>query len=122
MLIKELEFRDIKGKLYFIENEYLYSTDAIGADLFFDPIPLKDIDWAKDNGEIEQMLFEAMDEHIRASKKEYAKKIDSFGEDIGRSRKHFDIDNRLHIRLKSLNVNMTKFINEAIAEKLTREE
>jgi len=45
--------------------------------------------------------------------------IESFGEDAGTRKKEFSLKNVLYVKIKHLNMN--KFINQAIAEKLERD-
>lgn len=46
--------------------------------------------------------------------------LDSLGADVGKKSYRFDLDNRLFFLMKQKNVVISKFINQAIKEKLER--
>ena len=90
--------------------------------LLHDSLSINEAPW---NDEMVIILRE-IKTRLKSEKKKDNEKLSesltSLGEMAGKRKHYFDIDNRLYYALKAKNVNMTRFINNAIMEKLTKEE
>jgi len=97
-----------------------FSTYANGQ-LFHENVPLNEDPW---NDEMELIIKECR-ARIKVERAREIERLESvsssLGESAGKKSYRFDLDNRLYFAMKSKGVVVSRFINEAIAEKLQRE-
>ena len=90
---------------------------TVDGNLFYD-FTLNEEPWTDELKSIMKAIKEAQKEAKKAQESALSAKIQSLGEEAGTRDYRFRMDNRLYYALKSKGVNVTQFINLAIAEKL----
>jgi hypothetical protein len=101
-------------------NEAHFSASSDGM-IFYNEVPLTEAPWNDEHAQILKEIKNRLKAHKALEDKKLSERIDSLGVDIGKRYYSFQMDNRLYHAMKAKGLNMTKFINEAIAEKLTRD-
>lgn len=125
MIIESSELNGIKYTVLLVDGIYKIELDLGYGPYEIDEAQAREV-FAEDQYSVEAAVVRAIDNHRKESKarssKELKDALKSVGEhDLGKSYYSVRLDNRLLIEMKARELNITKFINLAIAEKLTRE-
>ena len=100
-------------------NEHFFSAYGDGM-AFYNEVPLTETPWNDEHESILKEIRSRLKSHKALEAKKSNEAINSLGQDVGRKSYRFDLDNRLFFLMKEKNVVISKFINEAIREKLER--
>jgi len=100
-------------------NEAQFSASSDGM-VFYSEVPLTEAPWNDEHEAILKEIKNRLKSHKALEAKKSNEAINSLGQDVGRKSYRFDLDNRLFFLMKEKNVVISKFINEAIREKLER--
>jgi hypothetical protein len=90
--------------------------------LLHDNLSINEDPWNDEMAVILKEIKRRLKEERKKEDNKMSESLNSLGEMAGKRKHYFDIDNRLYYALKAKNINMTKFINLAIAEKLSKNE
>jgi hypothetical protein len=105
----------------YIETDGITFSSYLNGMLFHSEISLNENPW---NDEMELIIKECRT-RIKVERAREVERVEQsislLGENAGKKSYRFDLDNRLYFAMKSKGVVVSRFINEAIAEKLQRE-
>lgn len=100
-------------------NDHFFS--AYGDNMaFYNEVPLSEAPWNDEHAQILKEIKSRLKSERQLEIKKANEAMSSLGADVGKKSYRFDLDNRLFFLMKEKNVVISKFINEAIREKLER--
>lgn len=114
--MNEFQFNNLT--IRYTDSEF---TAFDGDMVFYSAVPLSEEAWNEEHEAILKEIKSRLKAQRTLETKKFNERIDSLGDDIGRRYYSFQLDNRLYHAMKAQGLNMTKFINLAIAEKLNND-